>query len=109
MKTKIPGHFYDFFECEDFSTKGRLFTIGHFLVALYLVAKKLFALAAEDEQRPATLLFKLLERMDVSTPGKIIFTAERNDISLLSHKYYLKSVMLKQDDDQHVVDSFSYL
>ncbi|CAD7945840.1 unnamed protein product [Amoebophrya sp. A25] len=81
MKGKIPNEVFEFFECEDVCTRGRLFTIGHFLLGLYLVGKKLFGLASASSSSASAssgqVVFQLLERMDVSTPGKIIFTAER--------------------------------
>ncbi|CAD7953619.1 unnamed protein product [Amoebophrya sp. A120] len=64
---------------EELSLKGRLFTIGHFVIGLYLVGKKLRNDPAGllQQPSPAVVITELLERMDVSTPGKIIFTAER--------------------------------
>lgn len=49
MKAKVPDIFFQFFGATDFSIKGRHFTIGHFLLALYLVGKKLFGGKEEIE------------------------------------------------------------
>eukprot|EP00392_Amoebophrya_sp_AT5.2_P010244 g10301.t1 len=104
LKAKIPESFFKkFFESDDpasyHACKGRLFTLGHFIISLYLVGKKLspsLLLPSEDlhgaaaaqldvlpgghnesNLPPADVIARLLERMDISQPGKNRFTAER--------------------------------
>ena len=58
MKAKVPDNIVDYFSdlaSADPALLGRHFTIGHFLVALFLVARKLFSPAHQDASMNALL------------------------------------------------------